>query len=492
MMKGMTGLNAVNGLWLVLALYSSGLVASDITVDLNQASSPCTAMREAMRSYILENVRGNQTSLVIRGKARISLSDLTDIGDYSLCAGLGPGLYEKELAAEVDLPKKIKLYGSITFDDVYIELDSSHQKKPAVLFQFGSAYNYGSNGNNPNMTGGTIHTGGVIQGVLTMRLNVQAKPILDEAAQLPSLPFGDKNLPRRTVVGVFESGIHRTDMTKLSLTIESKQKDNDDIGILHQHSWGVRRGPTRIEKLGIGALFYGNSVGSISNSYIHRNNIGIMLGDFKNGGDLVYATDCLHKRYDKNSRDACESIDTKVTGLVVSDSVIEGNSFGNLVVNDASMIDFRSVHFEMPMLPYQRGHGILIGGGLCNSEALRLYGDRGECGKSGTKAKLKKAMIDGVRFEGGFIDNDRGSSTWNAVVIGENAKVPQGNAGSSNFVFNTYFRESRNNSNRKTNILGNAFSKSMLIKSFGSKDIRIDFSGSRYQPDVVEVLFDDM
>jgi hypothetical protein len=425
---------------------------------------------------------------MIKGKARVGTTDLMNAGDYYLCSGLGDGLYDRPLARDTVVPAKTKLYGSITFDNVLIELDTSLQDKPIVVLQLGAIYNFGSKDGKLDTRDGSINVGGVIQGNLTLKLNVQDKVTRDIGTTLPRLPFDAEGTPRTSVIGVFESGIHRTDMTKLSLTIESKRKDNDDIGILHHHSWGVSRGPTRIEKLGIGALFYGNSTGSITNSYIHRNSIGIMLGDFENAGSIVFARNCVNSQSPTSYSDACKTIKAHVTGLVVADSVIEGNSHGNLVINDGSRIDFRSVHFEMSLRQYQSGHGILIGGGLCRAEAVALYGRRSECGQSRAFSGPKGAMIDGIRFNGGFISGDRSSPIWDSVVIGENANFPRGSKDSTSLVFNTFFRESLDSDRARSNLLGALGEKSMLIKNYNRPDINIDFTGSRYKAGVVESL----
>lgn len=406
------------------------LLADEIFIDLQGVDNPCEAMRQGFNEYWKKNIVDNinSPSLKISGAATIKFEDLVDLGEYKLCAGLGRGLYDDELDLDKIKEKKIKFIKSVTFDNVILSYNEKNQTKPAVLFQWGSFYNAGWDGKRSNSRVAAINVGGHFKGDLTIQL-LDNKSIGWKAGKIPGLPFTKKNISETTTVGWFETGIHRADMTRLSLTIEGQKKDYDNIGVLHQHSWGVRRGPIRVENLGVGLLFYGNSVGSVSDSYIHRNAYGLVLGDFRIGGDVQPSPNCLLGRYYGDRGKYCERRNLQVVGLVVNDSVIEGNDFGNLIINDAAQIEFNSVHLEMALIEYQKGHGVLIGGGSCGKPDNNACGSDFDCKKGACKFP-DRTINQNIRFYGGIIAGDRFSNEWDGIVIGGNAKqgkydVPQ-------------------------------------------------------------------
>lgn len=406
--------------------------AHEITIDLDMVKNPCEAIREGLKEYW--NDAGSELRkshlLIVRGSAHIDASDLIDVGDYKLCAGLGYGLFDDEQYLVDESRSSVKLNGLISFENVVLSYDEKNQKKPVVIFQLGSFYNFGwANDSHANGLGG-ISVGGAIEGRLSIYFT--GKEASDWGrGDIPGLPFIKGNVSDTTTIGWFETGINRTDMTRLSLSIEHELKDPDNVGFIHQHSWGLRRGPIRIENAGVGMLFYGNSVGTISDSYIYRNDYGLVLGDFKIGGDVAPSPSCILGRQDQ-SNGSCEIRNSQVAELGVRDSVIEGNAYGNLVINDAERIDFGSVHLEMALQQYQKGHGVLIGGGHCSGDVIGACADDADCG-SGKCEFPKRTLQRSIRFYGGLIGGDRYSNKWDGVVLGENAKQKTGDVPSVYF-----------------------------------------------------------
>jgi len=427
-------------------LFSSVVSAeNELQVDITGVDNPCKVMQEAFDTYL--NRAPRNMILHIKGRARIEFNQFNDIGEYKLCAGLGPGLNGTDTQILKPDTKKIKFRGGIVFDNLFLDYDARQQDKPAVIFQWGALYNTGWK-NDENMSAlGDITVAGRISGAISIR-SLFRKVENWRAGQLPGLPFSGESMSKTTTVSWFETGVNRADMMGLSLDFESNIRDEDDIGILHQHAWGVRHGPVRIEKYGVGLLYYGNSVGSISSSYIHRNSFGLVLGDFNIGGDIVPSVNCLSGRTEPSKKQAlCERRNHQVIGLSVYDSVIEGNTYGNVVINDAARIDIRSSHLEMPLLQYQKGHGVLIGGGICSPAGINPVCASDEDCNGGTCKYPDKTIYQGIKFDGGFVGGDRFSNQWDGIVIGANAK--QYNRKGAQVVFESYLGHSDTNKNEQ-------------------------------------------
>lgn len=404
-----------------------------IRLDLSTSRNPCQALSAAFNTYIGQAVRNEpvQRKLVIVGDAVIEQRHLFDMGEYLLCAGFGYGLEpDDEKRRNLAIPKddegrkKVSVLSQIFFDNVSIRYRSDEQKKPVVLFQLGSFYNYGWRSDHKQPAMGVVNVGGKIHGDLFLLLEPDSEDDWPQG-KLPSLPFSENTLSRTTTVAWFHTGFHRLDQTQLNLTIKGwGGKDLDDIGILHQHSWGVRRSNIRVENLGVGALFYGNSVGAISESYLHRNGYGLVLGDFKIGGGVQPGKSCFYQLDSTVLKGAqCKLKKRSVSGLSIRDSVVEGNTFGNLIINDGKRIDINSVHFEMPMIEHQQGHGVLIGGGQClRSEVITTCADDSDCNK-GACVYPRNSLIRAIRFSGGLLGGNRSSKIWSGVAIGANARA---------------------------------------------------------------------
>lgn len=404
----------------------------DILVDVTGSKDACALIRAAFATYFSRS----DADMVLRitGRATVTFKKFLDLGEYRLCAGLGEGLFGTESAEP--LRKQIKFRGSIIFDDLFLSYDARAQNKPAVIFQLGSFYNIGWQGKSRMETVGAIFAGGRISGRLSIR-SLYRRAENWTPGRIPGLPI--KNMNKTSTVAWFETGILRLDMTSLSLIIEASELDDDDIGLLHQHSWGVRRGPMRISNMGVGLLFYGNSVGSIEASYVYQNDIGLALGDYNIGGDVVPSENCLNGVVNSNLKAYCGQRNSQVVGLSVNNTVIEGNYFGNVVINDAERIEFNSVHLEMPLEKYQKGHGLLIGGGQCTNNRGHPCGGDADCA-SGRCAYPPRTVMQSIRFSGGVIGGDRFSDSWDGIVIGGNAK--RGNFQGPQVVFDTFLKPS--------------------------------------------------
>jgi len=420
-------------------LFSSVVSAeNELQVDITGVDNPCKVMQEAFDAYL--NSVPRDMVLHIKGRARIEFNQFNDIGEYKLCAGLGPGLNGTGTQIFKSDTKKIKFRGGIIFDNLFLDYDARKQNKPAVIFQMGAFYNTGWRSTSNVETMGGINVGGKISGFVSIR-SLFRKVENWKAGQLPGLPFYGKNMNSTTTVSWFETGFNRSDMMSLSLDFESRIRDEDDIGILHQHAWGIRHGPVRIEKYGVGLLYYGNSVGSIASSYIHRNEFGLVLGDFDIGGDVIASDNCFNAKAEPNKKkESCGRRNLQVMGLSVSDSVIEGNSYGNVIINDAAMIDIRSTHLEMSLLQYQKGHGILIGGGVCNSPAPDAICASDEDCEGGECKYPDNVIFQSIRFTGGLIAGDRFNNKWDGIVIGANAK--QKKLKGNQVIFESYLEHS--------------------------------------------------
>lgn len=408
-------------------VFQNEVFAKEIVVDLDGISTPCDAMRKGFEEYWKMNDADafGGHSLTIKGSAKLDFSDFLDMGSYKLCAGLGYHLFDEGYKLDESF-EKVKLSGPIFFDNAVFLYDEKTQDKPVVIFQLGSFYNHGwYNDGKINRAGG-INVGRAIEGNLSIFFTGRRDGGWVRG-DVPMMPFAKDSTSPATTIAWFETGVNRIDMTRLSLTVEAQEKDSDNIGLIHQHSWGVRRGPIRIENLGVGMLFYGNSVGTVSNSYIHRNDYGILLGDFEIGGDVAPSPNCLLRNSDEvgNAR-SCERRNLSVFGLSIRDTVIEGNAYGNVVINDASRVEFNSVHMEMADEQHQKGHGILIGGGRCSSPGVSaVCADDGDCAK-GTCKFPEEAVSHNIRFFGGLIGGDKYSNQWDGVVLGGNAKQRNG------------------------------------------------------------------
>lgn len=461
-----------------LAVFNQSVHAeNELLVDVTGVRNPCDIIQKAFDSYLNSNSQG--MILRIKGSAEIQFNHFNDIGEYRLCAGLGPGLSSMQDPTYKPSKKKIKIRGAIIFDNLFLNYDAREQNKPAVIFQMGALYNTGWRSESNMMGMGDINIGGRMSGYISIR-SIFRKVDNWIPGQLPSMPFYGNTMSRTTTVSWFETGILRTDMMDLSLDFEAIRFDDDDIGILHQHSWGVRHGPVRIENYGVGLLYYGNSVGSISSSYIHNNRYGLVLGDFNIGGDVIPSENCILGIVEpENKHDYCSRRNSQVFGLSVYDTVIEGNNYGNVIINDASRIDIRTTHLEMPLLQYQKGHGVLIGGGVCASSAAYAICASDEDCERGACKYPENAGILGVRFTGGHIGGDRFSNKWDGIVIGSNAK--QRSFKGPQVIFESYLQSS--DTNNKKQLLNNCNAPSVecsVVSYRKGATIEVDLSRSVY------------
>jgi len=241
-----------------------------------------------------------------------------------------------------------------------------------VLVQWGDFYNAGwQNGKSTSRAPLGYIAGGVrVSGRLSIRtIGKRSGDWLP--GRIPSLPFGSDRSSRFSVVGWFESGLLRADLTSLSLSLTAERHDPDDIAFLHQHGWGVYRGFLRVRNWGTGVVFYGNSVGSISSGYISHNGVGVAFGDGEIGSDIVPGLGCLRDTNPTESRH-CDMRPETANETALRDMVIEGNRYGNLVVFDGENLTFDSVHFETGRPSWQQGHSVLIGAGTCQAPSPRL------------------------------------------------------------------------------------------------------------------------
>ncbi|VAW62846.1 hypothetical protein MNBD_GAMMA08-58, partial [hydrothermal vent metagenome] len=120
-------------------LFSSVVSAENkLQVDITGVDNPCKVMQEAFDTY-MNSVPRNMI-LHIKGRARIEFNQFNDIGEYKLCAGLGPGLNGTDTRILKPDTKKIKFRGGIVFDNLFLDYDARQQDKPAVIFQWGALY----------------------------------------------------------------------------------------------------------------------------------------------------------------------------------------------------------------------------------------------------------------------------------------------------------------------------------------------------------------
>lgn len=470
--------------FILVSFIQSVNAENELTVDVTGVRNPCDTIQKAFDAYLSSG--SQEMVLRIKGRAEIQFNHFNDIGEYRLCAGLGPGLTSIENSTYKPSTKKIKLRGAIFFDNLFLDYDAREQNKPAVIFQMGAFYNTGWRSDSNMMGMGDINIGGRISGYISIR-SMYRKVDNWKPGQLPSMPFFGDSMSRTTTVSWFETGILRADMMGLSLDFEAIKFDDDDIGILHQHSWGVRHGPVRIENYGVGLLYYGNSVGSISSSYIHSNRFGLVLGDFNIGGDVVPSENCINGIVEMEKKKVyCGRRNSNVFGLSVYDSVIEGNNYGNVIINDASRISIRSTHLEMPLIQHQKGHGILIGGGMCYPSGSNTVCASDEDCERGVCQYPDKSAILGIRFTGGFVGGDRLSNKWDGIVVGANAR--QAKLQGSQVVFESFLQHS--DTNNKKQLLNHCNSPGVecsVISYRKGATIDIDISRSVYPKNAKDI-----
>lgn len=390
-------------------------------VDITGLSEPCGAIQSALDS--IQKGGPGLHRLTIKGSARIGFEDLQDRGDYRLCFGLLPSepmVREGKKRDLLMIPESVML--GIHFDDVDIVFDPSGQTEPVVLAQWGDFYQRGwESAKGGFAIDGYIEGGQRLSGRLALRT---AKKLSGDwpRGKIPGLPFGGKTSSPTTVVGWFETGMLRTDASQLSLTLLGSRNDADDIGLIHQHGWGIYRGFIRATNWGVGLLFYGNSVGNISEGYVSQNTIGISLGDPWIGGDVQPSPNCARGILKKN-QGHCERRNQSIKETALRDMVVEGNTYGNLLVFDGERLKFDSLHFESGKPASQKGHSVLIGAGSCSAKSPRAglpCGADPDC-KVGRCTAPPNARARSIRFSGGSIGSDRFSNEWDSLFLGPGA-----------------------------------------------------------------------
>jgi len=451
--------------WLSANATNSAVDPYWIEIDLSKTQQPCRVIQNALNNHVTKQEESASTRIRIRGSTTISESNLQDRGDYLLCFGLIPTNTIQAGSPVGDasgVSENVRL--TIHFEDVDIAYAPQKRGATAVIAQWGNFYQRGWASNNVK----SKKIDGWIQGGvrITGRLSITSRPTVREARP-PRLMRGLSAMPlnpsKISTIGWFETGLLRADLSDLSLNLAGSRSDPDDIGLIHHHGWGVYRGPMRVTGWGVGLLFYGNSVGSIVNAYVSRNNVGLALGDARVGGDVVVSPRCLLGEEQSDLRH-CERRAGAVSELTIRDSVVEGNSDGNLVIFHADRISFDSVHFEMAKTNSQKGHGILLGGGVCaehDSAEGQFCGSDSDC-RAGRCAALPNASLGTIRFLGGSIGGDRSSDDWDAVFLGPGVKPLRKN---SSIRFET--RVGKSDTNRRKDLASSCGSPGVRCEPFG-------------------------
>ena len=86
-------------------------------VDVTGVSNPCKTMQDAFDAYL--NSKPRDMVLRIKGRAEIKFNHFNDIGEYRLCAGLGPGLTRIHDKTYKPGKEKIRFRGEIIFDNLF-------------------------------------------------------------------------------------------------------------------------------------------------------------------------------------------------------------------------------------------------------------------------------------------------------------------------------------------------------------------------------------
>jgi len=217
-----------------------------------------------------------------------------------------------------------------------------------------------------------------------------------------------------TAVAIWNDGMLRGQLGGLSVILHGRLHDDDDIGLLHRFAWGRYRRGWRIWGFGIGVLYYGNAVGSLAQSYVSGNDVGVSFGDWEDGGDLRWFSRCVSGH--------CEMFDTAAgNSQYVTDSIIEGNPNGNIVIWEGGAQYFRGIYTENGGSPGDMaGHSIVLGPGRCKAEQPpRICAFDSDCGRGTCDSDfdhprtLKTVEIDGK------LDWDHKNPRWDAVAIGK-------------------------------------------------------------------------
>ena len=218
------------------------------------------------------------------------------------------------------------------FDGVTLEFDATDQTKPAVLYQQGHGWLVGFDPGSSTEWQSTIQDSVYEYGqlMLNMKENVAnackicdpEDACMDEAWPIGVTPAMDSATfleSCTSTVGVFTSALLRGDSSALRVKMGGSE-DADDIGLLHQHTWGRRREGWRIHGFGTGMSLYGNAIGTIEDFYVSGNHVDFSAGDRVHGADVVLFEDCA-------SGD-CSRRSAVLEGLQIHSSVFEGAPYG--------------------------------------------------------------------------------------------------------------------------------------------------------------------
>jgi hypothetical protein len=229
----------------------------------------------------------------------------------------------------------------IHFENVSLTVRcSAGQSRDFVGLFLGAGWLAGYERGSSEYAGGMISSGLLITGNLRIRFADDCDAGRPDGI-LPALQTASFLTAKGTGrAAAFINGLMRSDLTKLTLDVSGwPGDDNDDLCVVHHHSWGVRFQGIRCGDLGAGGLLvYGTSDSSYRDVYFTGNTgPGLMLGDPINGGRISSFDGrggaCVGDDGDpRDGIETCGSFSDAVVESIRVDGIVEGNRYGNVLV----------------------------------------------------------------------------------------------------------------------------------------------------------------
>lgn len=356
----------------------------DAFVDLSSAT-PCADATLALEAY---NEGADRTPNIFFYQS--NPATVLDQGDFlptSTSAGAGSFMaciQEMPTTAHVggvpvadgtsiraDLNSAPESGGRLHFHNVDLTIDCQAvaQTSDLVFHMRGGSYLNGRLSGTAFAAGGEFYNAAAMTGSLTLRTTGDCDGGVADGV-VPFLdPTGANLYSGTAIVAQFVNGAHRSETSGLirrffdgSQSQNAFTGDRDNVGILHQWTWGHQYGATHIRGLGgIGLHVVGSASSLMRNAYITQNQgVGIQMGDIRGGGKVYATANCP-----AGADCGVSTINWPTTNFVLSDFWSEGNKHGNLVLYSGRNLVFDNPYIETATTT--AAHSVMLGGGWCTA-----------------------------------------------------------------------------------------------------------------------------